>query len=84
MLATCGSKTRRGVRAKKNAVCVARMLTAGGIPLAISNVPEMCLWVENGNHLYGRTNNPYDLHRFVMHRYIGITYSGWKSPSNVI
>ncbi|XP_022690073.1 fatty-acid amide hydrolase 2-like isoform X2 [Varroa jacobsoni] len=63
MLATCGSKTRRGVRAKKNAVCVARMLTAGGIPLAISNVPEMCLWVENGNHLYGRTNNPYDLHR---------------------
>ncbi|XP_022657971.1 fatty-acid amide hydrolase 2-A-like [Varroa destructor] len=63
MLAEVGSEARRGVRASDDAECVKRMVAAGAIPLAITNVAEMCLWIESTNHLHGRTNNPYDLHR---------------------
>ncbi|OQR66990.1 fatty-acid amide hydrolase 2-like [Tropilaelaps mercedesae] len=63
LLAEIGSEVRKGYRAENNAVSVTRMIEAGGIPLAISNVPEMCLWIESSNRLHGRTNNPHDLHR---------------------
>ncbi|OQR66988.1 fatty-acid amide hydrolase 2-like [Tropilaelaps mercedesae] len=63
MLAEVGNLSRRGFRAKEDAECVIRLIAAGGIPLAITNVAEMCLWIESTNHLHGRTNNPYDIHR---------------------
>jgi fatty acid amide hydrolase 2 len=31
--------------------------------LAITNVPELALWWETSNTIYGRTNNPYDSRR---------------------
>lgn len=39
------------------------MRAAGGILLAITNVPEVCMWVETLNTIYGRTSNPYDARR---------------------
>lgn len=42
-----------------------RVQDAGGILLAITNVPELCSWVETTNCVYGRSNNPYDLRRIV-------------------
>ncbi|KJH46693.1 Amidase [Dictyocaulus viviparus] len=41
------------------------MRAAGAILLAISNVPEVCMWVETYNTIYGRTANPYDTRRMV-------------------
>ena len=40
-----------------------RVKDAGAILLAITNVPELALWWESSNKLYGRTNNPYDVRR---------------------
>lgn len=31
--------------------------------MAITNVPELALWWESSNKLFGRTNNPYDIRR---------------------
>lgn len=39
------------------------MKEAGAIPLAVTNVPEVCLWWESVNSIYGRSNNPYDNRR---------------------
>ncbi|HMC06503.1 MAG TPA: amidase [Solirubrobacterales bacterium] len=55
-----------GVAARREHVCdrtatVARRLTrAGAIPLGLTNLSELTLWVETENRVYGRTSNPYD------------------------
>ena len=38
---------------------VAAMRRAGAIPLAVTNVSELCMWMESANTVYGRTSNPY-------------------------
>lgn len=48
---------------EKNATVTQRMLDAGGILLGTTNVPEVGLWFECDNVIYGRTSNPYDLSR---------------------
>lgn len=63
MLSTAGSLHRRDNRPGFDATVVARMKEAGAIPIATTNVPEVGLWFETDNPLYGRTNNPYDLAR---------------------
>ena len=57
---TSGLVARKGVTAKDNAVAVSRLLSAGVIPLGVTNVPELCMWMETYNKIYGRTNNPYN------------------------
>lgn len=69
---TCGIWNRRNTVCTRTAEVVTRfvcslfnifgyrMREAGGILLAITNVPEVCMWVETINSIYGRTNNPYD------------------------
>ena len=42
---------------------VKRLKNAGAIVLGSTNAPEGGLWWETNNILYGRTNNPWDLHR---------------------
>lgn len=42
---------------------VKRLKEAGAIPICTTNVPELGLWFETDNVIYGRTNNPYDLKR---------------------
>ncbi|MCP9257950.1 Fatty-acid amide hydrolase 2 [Dirofilaria immitis] len=47
----------------EDAIVVQRMKNAGAILLAVTNVPEVCMWWESMNVVYGRTKNPYDSRR---------------------
>ena len=62
---TSGLVSRVGVRATTDATAVARLRAAGAIPLGVTNVSELCMWMETHNRVYGRTNNPYDPTRIV-------------------
>ncbi|XP_077540317.1 fatty-acid amide hydrolase 2-A [Haemaphysalis longicornis] len=63
MLQDSGLVLRRGFRAPQDADAMALLRAAGAIPLAVTNVSELCMWWESYNHLHGRTNNPYDSRR---------------------
>ncbi len=60
---TAGLVARRGERAERDGTAVARLRAAGAIPLAVTNVSELCMWMEADNRLYGRTANAYDPRR---------------------
>jgi fatty acid amide hydrolase 2 len=62
---TSGLVARRHVRADADAVAVARLRRAGAIPVGVTNVSELCMWMESHNRVYGRSNNPYDVRRTV-------------------
>lgn len=62
---TSGLVARRGIVADRDATAVARMRAAGFIPLGVTNVSELCMWMESDNKVYGRSNNPYDPGRIV-------------------
>ena len=55
-----GLLARRDHRAGATAPTVQRLIDAGAIPLALTNISELTLWIESDNRVYGRTNNPYD------------------------
>ena len=63
MLQSAGYFFRKGVRAEEDAPAVSQMRRAGAIPIAITNVPEILLWWDSRNLIYGLTRNPYDLNR---------------------
>jgi len=44
----------------KDATVVTRLLDAGGVMMAKTNLPEFALWWETGNRIFGTTNNPWD------------------------
>jgi len=60
-----GLVARRDVYAIQDATGAARLRAAGAIPLGVTNVSELCMWMETNNNVYGRTHNPYDLERIV-------------------
>ncbi|HSJ24695.1 MAG TPA: amidase [Longimicrobiales bacterium] len=60
MPATFGCGNRRHRRASADATVVGRLRAAGAIVLGVTNVPEWGMWYETYNHVYGRTNNPWD------------------------
>lgn len=61
---TAGTFGRRSaVPAEQDATVVHRLRAAGGIPIAKTNLPDLLFAYESDNHVYGRTNNPYDLAR---------------------
>lgn len=62
---TSGLVARKGIVADGDATAVARLRRAGAIPLGVTNVSELCMWMETNNRVYGRTNNPYDRSRIV-------------------
>jgi fatty acid amide hydrolase 2 len=62
---TAGLVSRRGVVSQRDAVTVARLRAAGAIPMGVTNIPELCMWIETSNRIYGRTNNPYNPRRIV-------------------
>jgi fatty acid amide hydrolase 2 len=62
---TSGLVSRKNFIAQSDAVTVARLREAGGIPIGVTNVPELCMWMETNNRVYGRTNNPYDRSRIA-------------------
>ena len=59
----CGSRTRAGLIAQRDAALVGRLKQAGAIVLGNTNVPEMLMAYETDNPLYGRTNNALDFER---------------------
>ena len=60
---TVGLDKRRDHRADSDAELVARLKAAGAIVIAKTNVPQLLIYVEADNPLYGRTNNPWNLAR---------------------
>src|SRR5579862_7841203 len=46
---TSGLWSRRDVVAKEDAVAVARLREAGAIPLGVTNLSELCMWMESQN-----------------------------------
>lgn len=57
---TSGLVRRRNVIAGEDATAVARLREAGAICIGLTNVSELCMWMESNNRVYGRSNNPYD------------------------
>ena len=51
--------------ATEDAPVVQRLKDAGAIVLGITTVPELCMWWETNNFVYGRTKNAYDSRRIV-------------------
>lgn len=60
-----GMLARKGHRATEDARVIANVKNAGAILIAKTNIPEMNLWVESRNLVYGQTNNPYNTTRTV-------------------
>ena len=57
---TGGSHARRGIVATRDAPTVARLRAAGAIVVGVTNLSELCMWMESANPVYGRTGNAYD------------------------
>jgi amidase len=61
---TAGTLGRKNAApAERDATLVARLRSAGAIPIAKTNLPDLLFAFESDNLIYGRTNNPYDLTR---------------------
>jgi fatty acid amide hydrolase len=60
---TYGLSSRRNEIETTNDPHVAALLAAGAIPIAKTNLPQLMIFTESDNPLYGRTNNPWDLER---------------------
>ncbi|XP_024086450.1 fatty-acid amide hydrolase 2-A-like isoform X1 [Cimex lectularius] len=58
-----GSLPRMGVKAEQDGQAVSNIKKAGGIPLCVTNTPELCLCWESNNLVTGKTNNPYNIYR---------------------
>jgi fatty acid amide hydrolase 2 len=58
-----GVWSRRDLIGAEDATTVERLRRAGAIIMGKTNIPEAAMWCETYNHVYGRTNNPYDLRR---------------------
>lgn len=62
---TAGHPHRVGFVSKVDAPPVQRLRAAGAIVLGVTNLSEMCMWMESANRVYGATKNPHDVHRIV-------------------
>ena len=60
-----GLVSRRDRCSSRDGVTVKRLRAAGAIPLGVTNVSELLMWMESNNRVYGRCNNPYDPSRIV-------------------
>ncbi|XP_018314545.1 fatty-acid amide hydrolase 2 [Mycetomoellerius zeteki] len=60
-----GLLSRRNHRSEEDATTVRFLKEAGGILIATTNIPELLLWTESRNNVYGQTNNPYNTTRTV-------------------
>ncbi|RVE49890.1 hypothetical protein evm_005483 [Chilo suppressalis] len=56
---TWGLISRKNKRADEDCESVARLKNAGAIPIAVTNLPELLIWSEGRNPLYGATKNPH-------------------------
>lgn len=65
MLHTMGLTSRCTFRSEEDATAIRFMKNAGGILIAKTNIPELNLWTESRNNVYGQTSNPYNTTRNV-------------------
>lgn len=65
LIQSMGILCRRDHRAEEDATAVRFFKEAGGILIATTNIPELLLWTESRNNVYGQTNNPYNTTRTV-------------------
>ncbi|KAK9295004.1 hypothetical protein QLX08_010540 [Tetragonisca angustula] len=65
MLHTMGLLSRCTFRSEEDATVIRFVKNAGGILIAKTNVPELNLWTESRNNVYGQTCNPYNTTRNV-------------------
>lgn len=65
MLHTMGLISRHNFRSQEDATAIHLIKNVGGILIAKTNIPELNLWTESRNNLYGQTCNPYDTTRNV-------------------
>ncbi|MFO0563296.1 MAG: amidase [Polyangiales bacterium] len=56
---TSGLVARKGTVATRDAHAVERLRSAGAIPLGVTNVSELCMWLESDNRVYGRTSSAF-------------------------
>ncbi|KAJ0174834.1 hypothetical protein K1T71_009942 [Dendrolimus kikuchii] len=56
---TVGLWSRRNEVASEDSEAIVRMKEAGAIVLAATNLPELLIWQETRNNVYGMTNNPH-------------------------
>ncbi|XP_049876081.1 fatty-acid amide hydrolase 2-like isoform X5 [Pectinophora gossypiella] len=56
---TMGLWRRRREVAAEDSEAVVRLKVAGAIPIATTNLPELLIWQETRNPVYGMTNNPH-------------------------
>jgi amidase len=63
VISTAGTLGRKTFVPTHDATAVARLRKAGAILLGKTNCAEITLSYETDNLVYGRTSNPYDLHR---------------------
>ncbi|CAG4951952.1 unnamed protein product [Colias eurytheme] len=62
---TAGIYSARHNIADNDAKVIKLLRDKGAIIIGITNVPELCLWWESYNKIYGRSNNPYDTTKIV-------------------
>ncbi|MFD6155621.1 amidase [Nocardia sp. NPDC060256] len=60
---TAGFVRRQGKTAVRTASAAQRLIDAGAIVLAQTNVSELGIWIESVNRIYGRTSNAHDRRR---------------------
>lgn len=60
---TIGLTSRRRDLVDQDGVLVRQLRRAGAIILGKTNVPQLMIWHESVNPVYGRTNNPWSLER---------------------
>ncbi|XP_045477712.1 fatty-acid amide hydrolase 2 [Harmonia axyridis] len=65
MIYSAGLVVRKNTIAEKDAIAVRNLRNAGAIPIALTNVSELCMWWESDNNVHGRSNNPYHTARTV-------------------
>ncbi|PSN54905.1 hypothetical protein C0J52_01680 [Blattella germanica] len=65
MLHTLGLLSRRNFKATEDAEVVNQMKEAGAILIATTNIPEVNMWCETRNNVFGMTLNPYNTTRTV-------------------
>ncbi|MBF0452670.1 MAG: amidase [Candidatus Magnetomorum sp.] len=63
MANTGGLLSRKNCIARQDATAVARIKASGAIPLGVTNLSEICMWMESYNLVYGITRNPYGYNR---------------------
>jgi fatty acid amide hydrolase len=48
---------------EQDGISIARLRRAGAVVLGKTNLPQLMIWHESDNPVYGRTNNPWDVSR---------------------